>query len=85
MEKGVTGRSRVISCDCCDQWTNNKCAGIFSNDEYVELCGSGGEFTFLWNQCTLHALPFAEDSDHPSIITQGDAILSEMADDTADQ
>jgi len=33
--------------------------------------------TFLCNQCTLHALPFADDSDRPSIITQGD--------DTADK
>ena len=32
--KGVTGRSRAISCDSCDQWTHNKCAGIFLNDEY---------------------------------------------------
>ena len=37
------------------------------------------------NKCTLHALPFADDSDRPSIITQGDDILSEIADDTADQ
>ena len=25
----VKGRSRAISCDSCDQWTHNKCAGIF--------------------------------------------------------
>ena len=37
------------------------------------------------NKCTLHALPFADDSDRPSIITRGDDIRSEIADDTADQ
>ncbi|KAK2185455.1 hypothetical protein NP493_233g01013 [Ridgeia piscesae] len=35
--KGVTGRSRAISCDSCDQWTHNKCAGMLSNDAYDEL------------------------------------------------
>ena len=38
--KGVTGRSRAISCDSCDQWTHNKCAGMFSNDQYDELCSN---------------------------------------------
>ena len=37
------------------------------------------------NKCTFHALPFVDDSDRPSIITRGDDILSEIADDTADQ
>ena len=58
---------------------------FLSNDEYDELCSSSGEFTFLCNQCTLHALPFADDSDCPFIITQGDDFLCEIADDTADQ
>ena len=40
---------------------------------------------FLCNQCTLHALPFAEDSDHVSIIMQSSDLLSEMTDDTADR
>ena len=83
--KGVTGRSRAISCDSCDQWTHNKCAGMFSNDQYDELCSNSGEFAFLCNQCTLHALPFADDIDHPCVITQGDDFSSEIADDTADQ
>ncbi|KAI0230494.1 hypothetical protein LSAT2_019164, partial [Lamellibrachia satsuma] len=39
--KGVTARSRAISCDFCGQWTNNKCAGVFSSGEYNELCSSG--------------------------------------------
>ena len=63
----------------------DKCAGICSNDEYDELYSSGGEFTFQCNQCTLHALLFADDSDRPSIITQSNDFLSEIADDTADQ
>ena len=83
--KGVTGRSRAISCDSCDQWTHNKCAGVLSNDAYDELCSSGGEFTHLCNQCTLHALPFADDSDHPAIITQGNDLLTEIVEDAADQ
>ncbi|KAK2171267.1 hypothetical protein NP493_1083g00012 [Ridgeia piscesae] len=83
--KGVTGRSRAISCDSCDQWTHNKCAGVLSNDAYDELCSSGGEFTPLCNQCTLHALPCADDSDHPAIITQGNDLLSEIVEDAADQ
>ncbi|KAK2180463.1 hypothetical protein NP493_442g02032 [Ridgeia piscesae] len=83
--KGVTGRSRAISCDSCDQWTHNKCAGICSNDEYDELYSSGGEFAFPCNQCTLHALPLADDSDRPPIITQRNDFMSEIVDDTADQ
>ena len=83
--KGVSGRNRAISCDSCDQWTHNKCAGVLSNDAYDELCSSGGEFTHLCNQCTLHALPFADDSDHPAIITQGNDLLSEIVEDAADQ
>ena len=81
--KGVTGRSRAISCDSCDQWTHNNCAGIFSNDEYDELCSSS-KFTFPCNQCTLHVLSFADDSDRQIIIMQGDNFLSEIVDDTAD-
>ena len=86
--KGVTGRSRAISCDSCDQWTHNKFVGVLSNDAYDELCSSGGEFTHLCNQCTLHALPFADDNDHPAwpaIITQGNDLLSEIVEDAADQ
>ena len=33
-----------------------RCADILSNDAYDELSSSGGEFTYLCNQCTLHAL-----------------------------
>ena len=69
--KGVTGRSRAISCDSCDQWTYIKCAGVLSNDAYDALCSSGGEFTHLCNQCTLHALPFD--------------LLSEIAEDVDDE
>jgi hypothetical protein len=58
---------------------------VLSNDAYDELCSSGGEFTHLCNQCTLHALPFADDSDHPAIITQGNDLLSEIVEDAADQ
>ena len=41
--------------------------------------------THLCNQCTLHALPFADGSDHPAIITQGNDLLSEIVEDAADQ
>ena len=34
---------------------------------------------------SLHTLPFADDSDRPSIITQGDDFLSKIANNTADQ
>ena len=40
---------------------------------------------FLCNQCTLHTLPFADDSDHATIITQGNDLLSKMTDDIADK
>ena len=83
--KGVTGRSRAISCDFCDQWTHIKCAGVLSNDAYDELCSNGGEFTHLCNQCTLPALPCADDSDHPAIIMQGNDLRSKIVEDAADQ
>ena len=83
--KGVTVPSRAIPCDSCDQWTHIKCAGVLSNDAYDELCSSGGEFTHLCNQCTLHALPCADDSDHPAIITQDNDFLSKIVEDAADQ
>ena len=83
--KGVTGRTRAISCDSCDQWTHIKGAGVLSNDAYDELCSSGGEFTHLCGLCALHALPFGDDSDHPDDIMQGNDLRSEIVEDAADQ
>ena len=28
--KGITARSRAVSCDSCGQWTHNICASVFS-------------------------------------------------------
>ena len=58
---------------------------VLSNDAYDEFCSSGGEFTHLCNQCTLYTLPFADDSDHPAIIMQGNDLRPEIVEDAADQ
>ena len=71
-DKGVTARSRAISCDSCGQWTHNRCASVFSDVTYDELCNSGAHFTFVCQRCSFYALPFANDTTDgniPEIIT----------------
>ena len=73
--KGVTARSRAVSCDSCWQWTHNRCASVFSNEPYDELCNNGDHFNFMCQRCSFYALPFANDttddhfSDIPEITT----------------
>ena len=71
-DKGVTARRRAISCDSCGQWTHNRCASVFSDVTYDELCNSGARFTFVCQRCSFYALPFANDTTDgniPEIIT----------------
>ena len=61
-------------CSHCDkgQWTHNRCASVFSDVTYDELCNSGAHFTFVCQRCSFYALPFANDTTDgniPEIIT----------------
>ena len=44
--KGVTARSRALSCDNCDKWTHLLCARSITPTLYQELCNSGKTSTF---------------------------------------
>ena len=54
--KGVTARSRDVSCDSCRQWTHNRCASVFSKETYDELCNSGDHFNFMYQRCGFYPL-----------------------------
>ena len=54
--KGVTARSRAISCGSCGQWTHNRCASVSSDVTYIELCYSGDNFNFVCQRCSFYAL-----------------------------
>ena len=69
--KGVTARSRAISCDSCDQWTHSHCA----HSMYVTR-GGGGGFNFLCNRCSIGHLTFADVDDIFSLNSSSDVGLS---------
>ena len=62
--KGITSRSRAISCDSCGQWTHNRCASVFSDETYDELCNSGYHFTFVCQRCSFY--PFRSPTTRPT-------------------
>ena len=74
--KGVTGRSRALSCDNCDQWTHLLCARSMTSTLYQELCNSGENFDFLCNRCSIGNLPFADVDDILSLTHTSDVSLS---------
>ena len=60
--KGVTARSRAVSCDSCGQWTHNRCANVFSKETYDELCNSGDQCNVMCQRCSFYPLPFTNDT-----------------------
>ena len=74
--KGVTARSRALSCDNCDQWTHLLCARSMTPTLYQELCNSGENFDFLCNRCSIGNLPFADVDDILSLTPTPDVSLS---------
>ena len=74
--KGVTARSRALSCDNCDQWTHLLCVRSMTPTLYQELCNSGENFDFLCNRCSIGNLPFADVDDILSLTPTSDVSLS---------
>ena len=76
--KGVTARSRALSCDnnYCDQWTHLLCARSMTPTLCHELCNSGENFDFLCNSCSIGNLPFADVDDILSLTPTSDVSLS---------
>ena len=64
--KDVTARSRATSCDSCEHWTHNRCAVVFNNELYEELCNSGVNFTFVYELGLFHAHSFGLPMTRPT-------------------
>ena len=58
--KGVTERSKAISCDSCDKWIHIKCTGQISPSTYDKMCSGDIEISFLCQRCLLDQLPFRD-------------------------
>ncbi|KAJ8046701.1 RNA-directed DNA polymerase from mobile element jockey [Holothuria leucospilota] len=65
--KGVTARSKAVSCDSCERWVHIRCTYIISDAVYDTLVADGSDFNFLCNCCTLQSLPFGDTSSHPDV------------------
>ena len=49
-EKGVTARSKAISCDCCERWTHRHCT-YMAKLEYEYYAESEIDFSYICNHC----------------------------------
>lgn len=58
--KGVTRRSKAISCDSCNKWTHSRCTGFLTDKEYDRLVREEVTFSFYCDICSLQSLPFAK-------------------------
>ena len=55
--KGVTARSKAVSCDDCDEWTHIRCAKI-SDSVYQSLIENDETLNFKCDICCFASLPF---------------------------
>ena len=63
--KGVTSRSKAVSCDSCQQWTHIKCSGFITTQKYDSMVSDNSDFSFACCSCTFMDLPFHnEDTDN---------------------
>jgi len=58
--KGVTSRSKAISCDHCTNWTHCRCSGIMTIAEYDCHVQEGSSFSYTCDECSILSLPFAD-------------------------
>ena len=56
--KGVTSRSRAISCDLCYNWIHCRCTTTITDSQYDELVQNNLEFNYTCDKCALLSLPF---------------------------
>ena len=66
--KGVTARSKAVSCDGCERWVHIRCTNTISNATYDRLVEEGSEVDFICNCCCFQLLPFVDFGDLPENI-----------------
>ena len=59
--KGVTSRSKAISCDMCDNWTHVKCSDSITIAAYNNAVETDAVLNFTCNKCQLLQLPSSPD------------------------
>ena len=69
-DKGVTARSKAISCDSCDRWTHVKCSNMISVAKYDEIVKNDEDFNYVCNTCIQDELPLGliqDDQTSPEV------------------
>ena len=85
--RGVTARSRAVSCDGCEGWTHVNCTGgEVTRERYDSLSTAGVDFAFNCNRCSLthdfSTLPFHDDDDNESVFRIGDGSNATVVDES---
>ena len=62
--KGVTAKSKAVSCDDCDKWTHSRCAGI-PDSVYQSLASNETNFNYKCDICCYASLPFHYSTAEP--------------------
>ena len=61
--RGVTARSKAVSCNLCQNWTHIRCTGFITDSRYDKLVQEELELDFICNGCTNKEFPFSEEFD----------------------
>ena len=67
-QKGVTARSKAVSCDICEDWTHIKCGGI-SEDMYNATIQHSEPINFICNPCAIASVPGVDMFDDNPVVT----------------
>ena len=85
--KGITSRSKAISCDLCEQWTHIKCSETITLAAYNEAVNCDLELNFVCDKCQLMQLPSPDIFNDPATdsdpcTTEDDSIAINETEDT---
>ena len=86
--KGVTARSRAVSCDSCDEWTHIQCTnGKITRERYNSLVTDDDDFSYNCGRCSLEhgfsELPFHNNNDE-LVPGGGNVSVQRVVDDGAE-